>query len=100
MTAFAGALCIIKLSFDFTGVFPYLIGALGGLGACAAYTAVRALGGRSVKPVIVLFFFGFSCLCAVPWLLFDFHPMQPAQLLCLLAAGFSAAGGHFFITAA
>jgi len=74
---------------------------LGGLGGCAAYTAVRTLGGRSVKgPVIVLFFSGFSCLCVVPWLLFDFHPMQPAQRLCLLAAGFSAAGGQFSITAA
>lgn len=101
ITAFVGALCIIKPSFQLTAVFPSLIGMLGGMGAGAAYTAVRALGGRGVKgPLIVLFFSGFSSLCVLPWLLFDFHPMQPEQLAYLLGAGFAAAGGQFSITAA
>ncbi|RKJ78415.1 DMT family transporter [Butyricicoccus sp. 1XD8-22] len=101
VTAFAGALCIIKPSFGLSEAFPSLIGMLGGMGAGAAYTAVRALGGRGVKgPLIVLFFSGFSSLCVLPWLLFDFHPMQIGQLVCLLGAGLAAAGGQFSITAA
>ncbi len=100
-TAFAGALCIIKPSFQLSEFFPSLVGMLGGMGAGAAYTAVRALGGRGVKgSLIVLFFSGFSSICVLPWLLFDFHPMQLWQLLCLLGAGFAAAGGQFSITAA
>ncbi|MEZ3470780.1 MAG: EamA family transporter, partial [Schaedlerella sp.] len=35
-----------------------------------------------------------------PYLLFGFCPMSAAQLLCLLLAGLSAAGGQFAITAA
>lgn len=101
VTAFAGALCIIKPSFQLSETFPSLIGMLGGMGAGAAYTAVRALGGRGVKgSLIVLFFSGFSSLFVLPWLLFDFHPMLPAQLLSLLGAGLAAAGGQFSITAA
>lgn len=101
VTAFAGALCIIKPSFQLSEFFPSLVGMLGGMGAGAAYTAVRALGGRGVKgSLIVLFFSGFSSICVLPWLLFDFHPMQLWQLLCLLGAGFAAAGGQFSITAA
>lgn len=101
VTAFVGALCIIKPSFELSAVFPYLIGTLGGLGAGAAYTAVRALGGRGVNgSLIVLFFSAFSCLCVTPWLIFDYHPMTLTQLLCLLCAGLAAAGGQFSITAA
>lgn len=101
VTAFMGALCIIKPSFDLSEVFPCLIGTLGGLGAGAAYTAVRALGGRGVNgSLIVLFFSAFSCLCVTPWMVLDYHPMTLMQLLCLLCAGLAAAGGQFSITAA
>lgn len=101
VTAFVGALCIIKPSFQMSEIFPSLIGMLGGMGAGAAYTAVRALGGRGVRgPLIVLFFSGFSSLCVLPWLVFDYHPMHLWQLACLLGAGLSAAGGQFSITAA
>lgn len=101
LAAFAGALCIIKPTFDLSAVFPYLIGTLGGLGAGAAYTAVRALGGRGVKgPLIVFFFSAFSCLVVLPGFVLDYHPMTAGQLLCLLCAGLAAAGGQFSITAA
>ena len=36
----------------------------------------------------------------LPFLIFDFHPMSLFQLLMLLGAGLSAAGGQFSITAA
>ena len=36
----------------------------------------------------------------LPWLIFDFHPMSLYQVMMLLLAGLSAAGGQFTITAA
>lgn len=78
-----------------------MLGFLGGMGAGAAYTAVRWLGIRGEKgPYIVFFFSGFSCLVTLPFLLFDFHVMTWQQWLVLLGAGLAAAGGQFSITAA
>jgi len=42
----------------------------------------------------------FSCLCTLPFLIAEFRPMKAVQLLCLLMAGVSAAGGQIFITKA
>lgn len=100
-TAFVGSLFIIKPTFANTAVIPAFIGLVGGMSAGAAYTAVRYLGQHGEKnPFIVAFFSGFSCLVTLPFLIFDFHPMTIGQLLCLLGAGLSAAGGQFSITAA
>lgn len=100
-TAFVGALCIIKPSFDLTAFFPALVGLCGGICAGAAYTAVRALTQRGEHSAyIVCFFSGFSCLVLVPWLLLYAEPMTGTQVLMLLGAGFAAAGGQFSITAA
>lgn len=100
-TAFVGSLFIIKPTFANTAVIPAFIGLVGGMSAGAAYTAVRYLGQHGEKnPFIVAFFSGFSCLVTLPFLIFDYHPMTIGQLLCLLGAGLSAAGGQFSITAA
>ncbi len=100
-TAFAGSLLVIKPDFTDLGSVPALIGLLGGLSAGIAYTMVRKLGQRGQDGTsIVLFFSGFSCLVALPWLIFDFVPMSLIQLLWLLGAGLAAAGGQFTITAA
>lgn len=99
--AFVGALFIIKPTGNFTSVFPALCGFFGGMGAGIAYTAVRALGKRGVQgPLIVFFFSAFSCLVCLPYLIFNYHPMEWWQLLCLLGAGLAASGGQFSITAA
>ncbi len=101
VVAFVGSLFIIKPSFDFVTVFPAFCGLLGGICAGGAYTCVRYLGLKGEKgPFIVFFFSTFSCLCAVPYLIFFFKPMTMAQLLILLGAGAGAAGGQFSITAA
>lgn len=101
ITAFIGSLFIIKPSMDFTAFLPALIGFTGGMGAGAAYTAVRALGSRGVKgPLIVFFFSAFSCIVVLPFIIFNYAPMTGAQLLFLILAGVSAAGGQFTITAA
>ena len=99
--AFLGSLLIIKPTVVGMETFPAILGFLGGMGAGAAYTMVRYLSERGEKgPLIVCFFSGFSCLATLPFLLFAYHPMTGRQLLILLLAGLSAAGGQFSITAA
>jgi len=99
--AFLGASLVVKPSFSNTELFPYLIGILGGIGAGAAYTCVRELGNRSVPaPVIVAFFSLFSTIVIIPFVLADHQSMQASQILYLLLAGISAAGGQFSITKA
>lgn len=100
--AFGGAVLVVKPGFAVAGaLFPSLIAVCGGLCAGIAYTMVRILGQKGEKgPVIVLFFSSFSCLVTLPWLIFDYHPMTMAQIITLLCAGLSAAGGQFTITAA
>jgi drug/metabolite transporter (DMT)-like permease len=99
--AFIGSLFIIKPTFDLTAVFPALCGLIGGICAGGAYTCVRYLGLKGEKgPFIVFFFSTFSCIAALPYLIFFFEPMTLRQLLILLCAGLGAAGGQFGITAA
>lgn len=99
--AFLGSLLIIKPTVVGMDLLPALLGFFGGMGAGAAYTMVRYLTERGEKgPFIVCFFSGFSCLVTLPALLFHYHPMTAGQLVILLLAGLSAAGGQFSITAA
>lgn len=99
--AFLGALCIIKPTLSNMALVPSLVGLAGGFCAGTAYTLVRKLGQLGERgPVIVFVFSAFSCLVALPFLLFDFAPMTWKQVVCLLGAGTAAAGGQFSITAA
>ncbi len=99
--AFVGSLFIIKPTFSNLDLIPSLIGLLGGIGAGAAYTAVRSLGQRGEKgPFIVFFFSTFSCVVTLPFLIFQYHEMTLVQIGYLLLAGLSAAGGQFAITTA
>ncbi len=99
--AFIGAMFVVKPSFVNADLVPSLCGLLGGVGAGAAYSMVRALGKRGEKgSFIVLFFSGVSCLSMIPFMIFDFKMFTLQQLIFLLLAGLSAAGGQFSITAA
>ena len=101
VVAFAGAVCVVKPGFGAVDLLPALCGVAGGIGAGAAYTCLRELGIMKVDGAfIVLFFSAFSTLAAVPFMLFDFHPMTVAQMLILVGAGASAALGQFAVTAA
>lgn len=101
IVAFIGSLFIIKPTLEFAAIFPALAGKIGGMGAGAAYTAVRALGQRGVKgPLIVFFFSAFSCIIVLPGVITGFEPMEMWQLGYLLLAGIAATGGQFTITAA
>ena len=99
--AFLGSLLIIKPTVGIFSSPAALVGLLGGLGAGIAYTYVRVLGQKGEKgPFVVFVFSAFSCIVTLPFLIFDYHPMTGMQLLYLLLAGLSAAGGQFSITAA
>ena len=98
--AFAGALFVIKPSFQMEFVYA-LIGVLGGFGAGVAYTFVRKLGKQGERgPVIVMCFSVFSCLVTLPFLILQFQPMTGQQFLYLMLAGAAATGGQLSITAA
>lgn len=99
--AFIGSLFVIKPSFSNLQLIPAALGFLGGVCAGAAYTAVRYLGKKGESgPLIVFFFSTFSCLVTLPCLVFQYHPMSRVQVIYLLLAGLSAAGGQFAITSA
>lgn len=99
--AFIGSMFIIKPTFNWTETMPALCGLIGGISAGGAYTCVRYLGIKGEKgPFIVFFFSAFSCLAALPYMLFFYEPMTLQQLMILLCAGIGAAGGQFGITAA
>ena len=96
--AFVGALFVVQPVLSNLALGPSLIGLCSGMGAGAAYTAVRALGLRGERsPVIVFFFSTFSCVVLLPWLFFHFQPMTLHQLLMLLGAGVAAAGGGYAV---
>lgn len=99
--AFLGSMFVVKPTFSNMELIPSLLGLFGGICAGAAYTMVRKLGMMGEKGAYIVFFFSaFSCLVTLPWLVFDYHPMTAVQLMTLLLAGLSAAGGQFSITAA
>ena len=98
--AFAGAMFIIKPTGNMN-IFPALIGALGGVGAGAAYTMVRVLGKRKVNGKLIVFFFSaFSSLISLPFLLLKFTPMSFYQTSMLILSGIAAAVGQLSITKA
>ena len=80
---------------------PAVFGVLGGFGAGLAYTCVRKMSKNGMKGDIIVFCFAvFSCVSVIPGMLLTYEPMTTKQLVCLLLAGASAAGGQFSITAA
>ena len=100
ISAFTGALFVVKPSFS-SEVIPALAGVMGGLGAGLAYVYVRKLGLRGENSmIIVAFFSGFTTLMLLPYLLFNYAYMSPAQWGLLILTGFAAAGGQIFITKA
>jgi drug/metabolite transporter (DMT)-like permease len=98
--AFVGAALVIKPTAGVASL-PAFVGLLSGFGAGTAYTYVRKLGKQGERgPMIVFFFSAFSCLSAVPFMIFDYEPMSGIQLFTLLMTGVAAMGGQLSITAA
>lgn len=94
LTAFVGALFILRPGLDSVATFPAFIGLIGGMGAGLAYTNVRlATKHGAPGPLIVFCFSVFSCVCAIPFIIFDHQPLAWWQLASLLLAGLSATLG-------
>lgn len=100
MIAFLGAIFIAKPTGNMD-IVPALLGAMGGMGAGAAYTMVRLLGKRGVNgKIIILFFSGFSSVVCIPFIVGNYTPMTLKQLMLLICAGLLATVGQFAITKA
>jgi len=101
VTAFLGSLLIVKPSFSNLLLIPGIIGFLGGMGAGAAYTVVRSLGGEGADGKVIVWFFSlFTTLFTLPQLLFRFYPMTAMEFLYLVLAGVFGGMGQFCVTAA
>lgn len=101
LTAIIGAMFILKPSGSAMLSVPALIAMVGGMGAGMAYTLLRKATGMGVKgPFIVFFFSVFSCLCSLPYCIFNYTHMEPIQCFYLFMTGVAATFGQFFITAA
>ncbi len=99
--AFGGALLVIKPGFSGGLSVDAFIGLFSGFCAGAAYAILHRLGKNKVNGAFIIFVFScFSCLVSVPFMVFDFHPMNVKQLLVLFGAGAGAAIGQFGITLA
>ncbi len=98
--AFVGAMLVIKPTSGIASL-PAFVGLLSGFGAGTAYTYVRKLSRQGERgPMIIFFFSAFSCLIAVPFMIFDYKPMTWTQFLLLILTGTAAMGGQLSITAA
>lgn len=99
--AFAGSLLIIKPSPSNLLLGPAIVGAIGGIGAGAAYSCLRgATTHGAARTYVVFFFSAFSALAMLPLALLDFSMPSPEQVLWLLLCGVFGACGQFSITAA
>ena len=98
--AFTGAGFIVKPSFSIA-ILPAFAGLMSGFMAGMAYTCVRIIANRGVKPEIIIFAFSlFSTLITLPLLIFNYKPMEIWQLSCRLGAGFFSKIGQVCITQA
>lgn len=100
VTAFIGALFVIKPTLNFTEFLPAMAGFLGGLGAGFAYAFVRKMHSKYdvASEVIITFFSLFSVIIAIPFFFIYYTPMTLSQLFILIGAGASAAVGQFGVT--
>ena len=99
IVAFIGALFIIKPQFNFD-IIPSLIWVLGAICAAAAYTCLRALGGKEKYYTIVFYFSFFSTIAILPFMLIVYKEMSMLQFVYLILAGIFASIGQFGITIA
>ncbi|NOW03958.1 DMT family transporter [Clostridium beijerinckii] len=97
--AFIGTLFIIRPSLNLE-IMPAIAGILGGVTAAAAYTCVRALGGKEHPETIVFYFSFISSVITFPLMIIYYENMNIMQLIYLLLAGIFASLGQFGITLA
>ena len=101
VSAFLGALFIIRPSGAGAALLPSVLGAISGMGAGLAYTFVRKLGKSGERDVRVVFYFSLvSTVITLPYFLVAGKAMSGRQFLVLMGAGLGGAMGQMFITRA
>ncbi len=99
--AFVGSIFVIKPTGANADFMASIVGVVGGVCAGLAYTMVRVCSKKGAKgPQIVFFFSCFSCVFALPYIIFNYSQMSLPQFLTLIGAGTAAAMAQFCITAA
>ncbi len=99
LIAFAGALLIIKPSFN-ADIIPGISGVLGAVGAGLAYTCLRGLGKSEPYYTTVFVFSLLSSLIVLPFAIVFYAPMTITQVILLLLAGVCATISQFSLTLA
>lgn len=100
IVAFAGALLIIKPSFD-SSVLPSIIGLLSAAAAGGAYVAVRELRKYDRPKVIVFFFSLYTTVLSIPLMvIFGFVMPKATDLIFLILIGVCAMIAQLFMTKA
>ncbi|WP_278655874.1 DMT family transporter [Paraclostridium bifermentans] len=99
IVAFIGALFIIKPTLNFA-IIPYVAGILGAIFAAAAYTCLRALGGKEKFYTVVFFFSLFSTVSIFPFAIMAYKSMTIIQFVYLVLGGVFASIGQFGVTLA
>ncbi len=99
VVAFVGVLFIARPSFS-SAFIPYLVSLCGCIFAAIAYTSLRAMSGKVDPLTIVFAFSAFTTLLLLPFVVLNYQPMTPMQLVYLLLAGVFAGFGQYSITLA
>ncbi len=99
LVAFLGVLLVVKPEFSLELV-PYLIAILGACFAALAYTTLRVVGQKEHYMAIVFYFAAFTFVTILPYVIYNFQPMMPIQVIAVIAAGVFAAFGQFGVTVA
>ncbi len=99
LIAFCGSLFIIKPGFS-SEIIPSLIGLSSAIFAGAAYTLVRFLGNKEKYYTIVFYFSFISIVILLPFLVFNYVPLNIRQFAMLMGAGIFASIAQFSLTIA
>ena len=97
LTAFSGALLIIKPQLDFS-VLPALAGTAGAVLSGISYSIVRLLKGRETPYKVILFFSGISVILLFIPALLQFRTYSLYNWGILFLIGVFATGGQYFLT--
>lgn len=97
ITAFTGAVLIIKPQFNYT-VLPALAATVGSVLAGISYSLVRLLKNRETPYKVIFYFSGISVLLIAFPAFLQFRYYYLYNWIILLLIGVSATGGQYFLT--
>ncbi len=98
LVAFIGVILVIKPGFGSFSIGA-IIAIIGAIGGGFAYTFVRLSNKRGVDSGAIVFYFAmFAWVIYIPYMVMNFTPLSPYEMLIMLGIGISAAIGQYGIT--